>query len=159
MTTETTDTANDSRLGRWLLGFISITALVPRLLHEFSHAIIGAPFAHQVSITFSVDDTAAWCDVHFRESAPTWGVWLSFLAPFVLGVGFLIAALAYALTAGVPLPADVEGWLWASILGIWWAVFAFPSQQDRRGAREVTTELEANRGNSEAAESGAAGSD
>jgi hypothetical protein len=140
MSTQTSST--DARAVPWLLTIISLAALVPRVLHELSHAIVGAPFAHQVSITFSVDDTAAWCDVEFRESAPSWGVWLAFLAPFVLGVGFLVATAAYAFVAGLPLPANVEGWLWASMLGIWWTVFAYPSKQDRQGAREVTAALD-----------------
>lgn len=136
-----TNSTSDRRAMRWLMTVVSLAALVPRVLHELSHALLGAPFAHRVSLTFSVDDTAAWCDVEFRENAPSWGVWLAFLAPFVIGVGFLLATLAYAATAGIPLPADVEGWLWASILGIWWTVYAYPSQQDRTGARNVTAEL------------------
>jgi hypothetical protein len=119
-----------------------VLAFVPRLLHEFSHALLGAPFAHEVRVGFSLDQYHAYCDVEFKDWTPAWGVWLAFLAPFFLGTGFLTAAGVYALLYGVPLPQGVEGWLWSGILGVWWTIYAYPSRQDRVGAHAIVNQLQ-----------------
>lgn len=119
----------------------ALLALVPKLLHEVSHAVVGAPFAHEVRVCVRPGEFVAYCDIEFEAETPSWGVWLAFLAPFILGTAFIAAGTAYALLYGVPLPDTVSDWLWAGILGVWWTIYAYPSPSDRTGAHNVIQQL------------------
>ena len=104
------------------------------IVHEFAHAFAALPFVERVDVTVGTSSAAA--SMKWRRDAPVLAVRVAHLAPTLVGLGLALvlvalfgvpdaAWLAYA--AARPLDALV-----ALVVGLNWAVFTYPSREDRR---------------------------
>lgn len=118
-----------TRAGRALA---SIVTLPPAIAHEATHAVAALPWAERVGVVIEPTDLDAAVGVDWREDAPGWASWVVGYAPLVLGLCVGVAALWRIVTEGVPAGTDLA---YAAILGCWWAIYAWPSADDRRSAR------------------------
>ena len=116
----------------WAL--VSMLPVVAVIVHEFTHAVASLPFVERVDVrvgSSSADATFEW-----RRDAPLLAVRVAHLAPTLVGLGLALVLVALF---GVPSPAWIAyavarplDALVALIVGLNWAVFTYPSPEDRR---------------------------
>jgi len=108
----------------------NIITLPPALAHELAHLLVVLPWTAQVGVVFDMTNADAEVRVNYREGAPQWAITAAHYAPFVSGLVLGVLAVAW-LVSGAATPTTAEGWLWWSVLGVYWTIYVWPSAADR----------------------------
>jgi hypothetical protein len=111
---------------------------VPAVLaHEATHAAVGRLLGADVEA--GAEDGRAYVDLTWPRGTPSLAIVATHLAPTLVGLGLLLVLLA---TVGLPRPASIAeasiGYLALLVLlATQWAVFTYPSREDRRPLRRL----------------------
>lgn len=111
---------------------------VPAVLaHEATHALVATLLGADVEA--GAEDGRAYVDMVWPEETPSLAVVAAHLAPTVLGLGLLLLLLALF---GLPSPASlseagIHQIAILVLLATQWAVFVYPSREDRRPLRRL----------------------
>jgi len=118
-----------------LFAMVGAVVMLPvRLAHEATHVVAGWPWANSWSIRVRLSRLTT--RIHFADDTPTWAVYWTHLAPFLVGL-LMAAAAAVGLAAGV-VTLDVRGPVEALLMVVaaWaWIAYAYPSRRDRTPSR------------------------
>jgi hypothetical protein len=111
---------------RALYGWLVRATVWPSTVaHEMTHLIVSLPWAVETALL--IDDAGPRHVVRYGEETPRWAVWLTSLAPALLGTIVAIGGAWLLLTAP---PESGTGWLLAAALAWAWVVFMSPSTSD-----------------------------
>jgi hypothetical protein len=105
-------------------------SLPPALAHELTHFVFALPWASTTALVF--EDGHAGLHVDWHDDAPGWGVALAAYGPFIVGMVIGLVGLGSLLSGEAP---ALESWPAIGALSIWWAIYVWPSPDDRRTAR------------------------
>lgn len=113
-----------------------VVTLPGQLAHELAHVLAGAPWAERMAIVVEPRSSArVRAHIEWREDVPWYAGAICSLAPLVLAtVAALLGAWLWVANDFVAPSSVQELALWA-IVGVWWSVFAFPSDGDLAAAR------------------------
>lgn len=98
--------------------------------HELTHAVVAYPWADSidVNVTRPAGENAVYID--WREGVARWQVAVASLAPFLMGIVALVAALVLWVTGGFSLPTSGVELAKMAVVAMWWALYMVPSPDD-----------------------------
>lgn len=122
-------TGTERRVGRVLRVLAAVVTLPPAVLHEATHAVLAAPYARELAVVVEPAGARAMVGIDWREGVPGWAIWLAAYGPTVLGAMVGGVGAVWLVVGG---PASARTWLLSGVLAVWWAIYMYPSREDRR---------------------------
>jgi hypothetical protein len=102
------------------------------LVHELCHYVAGVPFADDAALF--VREGRATTFLEYSDDVSRWAVALACLCPTIVGTVVGVVAVAWWLSVGFAMPADLSSWMRLAIAALSWGVFTTPSAADVRRA-------------------------
>jgi hypothetical protein len=114
----------------WLMLWSGLVFLPATIAHEATHAALVYPWADDVKIAINLEAGTAECRVNYRDDVPQWPITIAHYGPGIIGSLLAVIAVAWLLSVG-DAPSRVSGWLWWSVLGVWWYIYTGLSDADK----------------------------
>lgn len=111
----------------------SITNIVvwpSTVAHELTHAVVAWPWAKRVDVNVTRPAGENYVAIDWRDGVTRWQVAVASLAPFLMGILALVAALILWVAGGFSLPESGVELAKMAIVAMWWVLYAVPSADD-----------------------------